>query len=173
MEDDIPRDKDDLLRRIAASWGALAAIIAPLSETEMTARPGGQWSVKDNLAHLAAWEGRAIALLTRGQTMRESFGLPPDTPEGEDTSHINGILWERHKDDSLPEVLEWWRGTHAALLRALAPFTHRQLSEPYSGTTEGEPLGGVVMGNTVGHYPEHAKMITDVVGAQREGVRRA
>lgn len=169
MEDDFPRDKDDLLRRIAASWGEVERAIASLSEAQMTARPGGRWSVKDNLAHLAEWEGRVIGLLVSGQPMREYFGLPPDTPEGEDTSNINAILWERHKDDPLPEVLDRWRGTHAELLHALEPFTYQQLSEPHSGTGHGGPLGGVVMGNTVDHYPEHMAMIADSLRAQETG----
>ncbi len=166
MDENIPQSKDDVLRRIAAAWDELGATVAPLSEAQMTARPGGQWSVKDNLAHLAEWEGRVIALLAWDQPTLEYLGLPPDTPEGEDTANINAIIWERHKDDPLPDVLERWRGTHAELLRTLEPFTYQRLLEPHSGLDG--PLGGVVVGNTYAHYPEHRQMISDVLRAQDE-----
>ena len=161
---DIPQDTDDLLQRIAAAWGALEATIAPLSETQMTARPGGRWSVKDNLAHLAAWDGRVIALLAWDQPMLEYLGLPPDTSEGEDTSNINAIIWERHKDDPLPDVLTRWRETHTELVRTLETFPFERLAEPHS-SLDG-PLGGVVVGDTYDHYPDHTRMIVDVVQAQ-------
>ena len=52
-----PNDKDELLAMIQSGYEQFEALLATLSEGQMTiAGVNGSWSVKDNLAHLTAWE---------------------------------------------------------------------------------------------------------------------
>ena len=57
-----PVDKAALLANIQAGYDQLEALLASLSEEQMTI-PGvnGSWSVKDNLAHLTAWQSYQAA----------------------------------------------------------------------------------------------------------------
>ena len=57
-----PADKAALLAMIQAGYEQLEVLLATLSPEQMTI-PGvnGSWSVKDNLAHLAAWQGYQAA----------------------------------------------------------------------------------------------------------------
>jgi len=57
-----PADKAALLANIQAGYDQLEALLASLSEEQMT-NPGvnGSWSVKDNLAHLTAWQNYQAA----------------------------------------------------------------------------------------------------------------
>ena len=148
---------------------ALGAMIAPLSEAEMTARPGGQWSVKDNLAHLAVWEGRAIAAVQSGQSMQAVLGIPEDTPAGDDTSIINSIIWERYRDMPLIEVQTMWRETHAHLVQVVGDTPFETLQRPTPGNDDNAPLGVTVASNSYFHYPEHIAMIADVLHAHKAG----
>ena len=46
-----------LLDNIQAEYNRLESLLAPLSEEQLTT-PGvnGPWSIKDNIAHLTAWQ---------------------------------------------------------------------------------------------------------------------
>jgi hypothetical protein len=61
---DTPVDKTQLLEWIAASRAELDAVIAPLTDAQMTV-PGaeGTLSVKDLLAHVSWWERRTLRAL--------------------------------------------------------------------------------------------------------------
>ncbi|HEY4384036.1 MAG TPA: DinB family protein, partial [Ktedonobacteraceae bacterium] len=52
-----PANKAELLTHIQAEYDRFEALLASLSEEQMTI-PGvnGTWSVKDNLAHLTTWQ---------------------------------------------------------------------------------------------------------------------
>ncbi len=64
-----------LLRELRSSHAALVARIAPLTEAYMTT-PGvnGAWAMRDMIAHLTAWQRRALALLEAARD-----GTTPDT----------------------------------------------------------------------------------------------
>ena len=52
-------NKTKLLNEMHNGYTAFENLLAPLSETQMTtAGVNGEWSIKDILAHLAAWQKR-------------------------------------------------------------------------------------------------------------------
>lgn len=167
MDEAMPRDMAELLARIETLQGEVERAIAPLSEAQMTARPGGEWSVKDNLAHLAWGVSAVTAMIASGQSVGEAMGVPPDLEPGPDYANINAIGWERYKDDPLPEVRERWRDTHATLVRTLeaTPFETLQAPNPAGGYGPA-PLLAYLSGFVLTHYPHHTRMIADVVRAQ-------
>ena len=59
-----PTTKDELLAAMDQGYTTFELLLAPLSETQLTI-PGvnGEWSIKDILAHLAAWQGRVAERL--------------------------------------------------------------------------------------------------------------
>ena len=94
---DTPVDKTQLLEWITASRAELDAVIAPLSDAQMTA-PGaeGELSVKDLLAHVSWWERRtlrALAYAARGEA-------PPKlAAEGEGEAGVNRVNAETFADE--------------------------------------------------------------------------
>jgi len=64
-------DKQQLLKRLEAAWTALKDSYTGLSDAQLL-EPGvmGDWSVKDNLAHVTIWEEEALKylpLISRGE----------------------------------------------------------------------------------------------------------
>src|SRR5437763_16940216 len=93
-----PRDKAELLDRIGRSRPALETTIDSLSEAQLAAPgPGGGWSAKDHLAHLAAWERKALAEL-EGRPPHEVFGVDGASYEASDVDQLNEIVYRRNKE---------------------------------------------------------------------------
>ena len=74
IADGPPPTVREVIDRIEEEWEALQRALAPLSEEQMTEPGTGGWSVKDELAHLAAW-ARGLAALVRKQPRYPPMGL--------------------------------------------------------------------------------------------------
>jgi len=152
----LPKDKNELLRRIQVEWEALENKIQQLSEEQMTAPDDGGWSVKDNLAHLAEWHRYLRFYHLRKLPPHEVMGIDKATYEEVDEDGINHILFMRNKDRTLGEVLAELRQTHAEVLDDLEGLSFEELMEPhYPDDPEQRPLLNWVIGNTYSHYREH------------------
>ena len=164
----LPRDKAELLERIQAERTALDETLARLSEMQLVA-PGEYegWSVKDHLAHLAAWELGIAALLRRGPRYA-AMGLDENTYLNAGTDGINAAIHERTNDLSLADVLAGLRQAQAELLDALAPLSEADLAKRYShyqpdepGKDSGAPVVRWIAGNTYEHYAEHVAWLAE------------
>ncbi len=88
-----PEDKDELLERIQRQWAAQERPIGGLGDPQLTTRAqDGGWSVKDHLAHLAAWEQRLLAHL-RGLTAPEGSGVDTGIPRTGDVDDFNAAAY--------------------------------------------------------------------------------
>src|SRR5258706_2365113 len=87
---DTPKDKTELIERIRQEYAALERTIGELHEEQMTAKPESGWSVKDNLAHIAAWQGILRLFHIGGRPLA---GAPPPVRARELTGGA-GILNE-------------------------------------------------------------------------------
>ena len=150
--------KTELLRRIEESWDTLQLAIAALGEAQLTGpRSADGWTVKDNLAHLAAWERSALAIV-RGQPRYAALGVDAATYAQADFEKINALIQAAHRDQPAAEVLAGLRATHQELLAALEPLTDADLARPDTDFLPGErgfPLDDRIVSNTYEHYEEH------------------
>lgn len=167
MDAATPRDTTALLAQMESLRDELERAIAPLTEAQMLARPGGEWSVKDNLTHLALGNQCLHAMMTKGQSIGDAMGVPPDLEPGPDYANLNAVGWERSRDDALPAVLARWRDSHTVLVHTLeaTPFEALRAPNPAGGYGPA-PLLDYVSGFVLTHYPHHQWMIEDVVRAQ-------
>src|SRR5215813_12604694 len=111
-----PADKAELLANIQAGYEQLEAVLASLSEEQMTI-PGvnSTWSVKDNLAHLAVWQSYQAARQEGTLDGRE----PPDPAPGLETEdEENEYFYQQHKDRPLADVLADFRVSYQRVLAA-------------------------------------------------------
>jgi len=150
-----PQDKADLLERIQAEWSALLRCIEPLSEAQLT-RPGpGGWSVKDNLAHLTAWEQFMLRHYLHGQPAHAAMQMDAATYAGLDEDGLNAVLHERGRGRAVADVLADLHGTHQQVVATLEGTAFAELMHPLAGDVQGRPVLAWVTGNTYEHYYEH------------------
>ncbi len=162
---DVPRQAD-LLRRIRDSRAALEQMVARLGEVQLTTPGLDGWSVKDHLAHVAAWEESLLALL-EGRDRNAAIGIDPSSAESanHDVDALNAIIQRRSRERSLADVLATFRETHGRVLAMLAKLTDADLLRPYSHyqpnvePRDPRPVIGWIDGNTWEHYDEHSTWI--------------
>lgn len=172
-----PRTKAELVARIERGRAELEQLIAPLTEAELVAPgPDGGWSIKDHLAHLAAWE-RGIAALLRRQPRWEAMGLDRETVLATDEDGVNALLDQQNRDRSLSEVLAALRQAQKEMSGALDSLEDADLFKPYSFYESGEesdeseaedgpPVIGWIIGNTYDHYDEHRGYIEAILAGR-------
>ena len=152
-------NKTDVLETIRSAHTTLEELLAPLSETQFcTATLEGQRSIKDILAHIAAWErlcADSIAELVHGEL--------PSLPE-EDDDTINEQILLENRDRSLHEVQGDFRDAYQHLLRQVGvlfqTLSEEDLNDPRRFPwLEGHSLLAFIAGNSYDHYGEHAEQI--------------
>jgi hypothetical protein len=161
----LPKDKADLLARIQREWSALMQTIEALTAEQMTIPGTGSWSVKDNLAHLAAWEQFMLRCHLQGEPPHETLHIDKATFEGLDEDGENAILYERDKDRPAADVVDGLKRSHEQITAALELIPFADLMKPhYADDPEQRPLISWVIGNTYDHYQEHRRAIEAIVG---------
>ena len=158
-----------LVERIDESWGAIWGVIGAADEDALT-RPGeGGWSVKDHLAHLAAWERSLVALLSGEDRTIAAIGGGGDKL-GSAIDEINDAIYRRWQSRPLGDVLADLRLGHERLLAVVDPLTDDDLLRSYASyqpndpAAPADPVVGWVVGNTVGHFDEHLATIRGLLG---------
>jgi hypothetical protein len=161
-----PANLNELLDLIDQQWSALMETIAPLTDQQITAAPPGAWSVKDNLAHVAAWERFLLLHHLQGQPPHQVLDIEAEVFEALDEDAQNALIFARRKDRSVEEVLEELERTHAEVLTHLQRITFADLMQPcYADDPTNRPLIDAVAGNTYEHYQEHRISIAELIGA--------
>ena len=143
--------KPELLDQIRTERGRLEETLARLTHAQMLL-PGvdGEWSVKDALAHISAWERRMISWV--GSHLQ---GEEPDIPLPWDVERMNAETYAQVKDKPLAEVLEEFRLTYWDSLALAETLNEEQLQTVYTDTWPMGPLWTGVAANTNWHYKEH------------------
>lgn len=153
-----PMSRERLLALVAYEWDRFLATVARVPGRRLD-EPGvrGEWSGKDILAHVAAWEARALHLVDSGFA-----GRTPDLLGWSDIDQYNAEIWRRNREKSLDEVREVARRAHGELVARIAAATDDDLARldrvPWLG---GAPAWTVVAYNTFDHYPRHARRIEE------------
>jgi DinB family protein len=173
VENNGPRTKADLLRRIRAGRAAFDAALAAIPP-EIVERPvlddGG--SVKDLVAHVAAyeqWTAAQIAAANEGRqpTDLELYGVDdvPDDPEGWDLDRQNAAIRARHAGLSFPEALAFAERSFDRLLTALSTTPDDDLTRPGAQSWTGrEAVIDLVPGQTYEHYADHLPPLRRLAG---------
>ncbi len=159
MSDETPLSKSEMLDQIASTRTHLESLIAALSEAQMTT-PGVQeeWSIKDMLAHIAAWErltierlGSAFSGTPLGRKLIQS---------NRDIDEMNAQVYEANRDRPLSEVLAEFEAAHRDILALVTSLDEAEYSGPIPAEwARGRPVWGMIGGNTCWHYPEHSAAI--------------
>jgi hypothetical protein len=159
-------NKAELIERVMQQRLSLDALVAPLSAAEML-QPLGGWSVRDHIAHLNVWAGKALAVL-QNRPPHDGLGLewPPADPRDVDT--LNAFFHERTRDVPLEDVLEESGRLHTEVLTALMLASERLLHRPMPpDEPDGRTVLAVVAANTYEHSIEHETWIREGLAGLR------
>ena len=161
-------DKAEMLTKLREEFEAWQALLASLTEAEAT-EPllPSELSIKDNLAHLRAWQLRSIARLEAALAGREPQMPPwpilPD-PEAEGAlDQTNAWIFETNRDAAWLAVRDNWRAGFERFLELAEAVP----AGDYEGTAryawmEGNALLAVLDGS----YEHHDEHLTQVLAWQ-------
>lgn len=118
--------REDLLRREAEAWARIDELAGALTPEELE-RPGytpDGWSVKDLMAHVAAWSEHTARVL--GEMAAGTWDGEDPTEEPGRVDRLNREWFERSRETELEMVRSAWQGARRLLLetfRALGEIT--------------------------------------------------
>jgi hypothetical protein len=162
-----PTNKSELLDQIRqgrTTWEALLAQVEPERLTE----PGveGDWSLKDVIAHIAFWEGRAVKRLQA--VARGKAPTPHPIIKNLDTDDANAWIYNQNENRPLAEVQAEEQALYEQLLAALEPISDADLFTPSRfAWLDGNALWETIPGNSYGHYEEHIPPLQAWLAAAR------
>jgi uncharacterized protein (TIGR03083 family) len=163
-----PQSKAQLLELTRREYAALERALAGLSDRQMTDAPDGGWSVKDLLAHIAAWQQVLLRFHMGGQSFREAAPDITANYATDDVDTINEAFYRRDKDRPLAEVLDTFRRSHRQTLAAIEGMSEAELFRSYTPAGRDPSAGGRlanwIAGDTYEHYMEHRATIEQLIG---------
>jgi hypothetical protein len=110
--------REDLLRREAEAWSRIDGVVDAIAPDDLV-RPGytvDGWSVKDMMAHVAAWSNLAASILDEIAAGTWSGHHVSDEPGG--TDRLNAEWLERDRALDLDAVRSSWHSARARLLES-------------------------------------------------------
>ncbi len=128
----------------------------------------GEWSVKDIIAHLTAWERRALAGLRAAQ--EGVWPQPPEWPVNLGEEGTTAWIFAAHRGRQLQDVLNESRTVFDELIQAFSPLTDQDLTEPGRFEwTQGRSLQALIRENSSEHYQDHSRGVRAWLGQRRSG----
>jgi len=147
-------NKQTLVESIRAGRVRLESALDQYDDEQMLDRVDDVWTRKDVLAHLEAWERRAVTLLARLRA-----GDPPS--DRVETDVLNERFYQADRDRTLADVRSAERAAYAAILASIDGATDEELFDADRfAWCEGEPLAAWFRGDTDEHYEDHLEQLT-------------
>lgn len=160
-------NKDGLLDALEDGRERLVETLEDLPQDVML-EPGvtGEWSVKDILAHLNAWEAELIKLLWQARQGRKPTVAQVLESEVDER---NQQYYEQSRDRPLARVLSDFEGIRRQTIRQVEAFSEKELTDPARFTwLKGRALWERIAEDSYAHDAEHT---TDILAwRQRRGV---
>lgn len=152
--------KLEFLRTMRSERERWEALLAGAREAQMV-QPGaaGDWSLKDVVAHLTAYE-RGLVEWLQAAARGESLVFPDlDHP---DVDHRNAIIFARNRDRPLAEVLQESEQVFQRLLGLVEALSEEELTDPARTEwfvsprwKQARPLFKCIADDSYTHYQQH------------------
>jgi|ERR1044071_806228 hypothetical protein len=142
--------KTELQERVSATHGGLVKALEGLSEEEAT-RKGltEQWSIKDALSHISAWEIEAARII--GEIQNGTW--KPQRLNQELIDEFNRQAVEDRQGHSMPQVREEFDAAHREMERLIESFPEE--------VDESSPIYKYVEAVTFKHFAHHGALIEE------------
>lgn len=162
-----PTTKAELLTMMQQSYNDFEALLAPLSEEQLTTPfMENDWSMRDMLAHITTWQQRGVLRLEAVRQNKEA-----DTPvirTDEEADRYTRAQLQKYQGRSLAEVRYDFRASYRQLVTAVTALGEELLFEP--GRFEwmdGAALWACPRLYTCEHYEEHTADIEHFLALHR------
>ena len=166
-EERAPETVDELLRTIDEAWNGLNGAIAQFSDEQMTTpTDAAGWTVKDHLAHLAAWENSVLVILRDRRPQYDGLGVDKVSWDADDIDATNEVVRQANADAPLDEVRTRSESVHAQFVETISEMTDEELKLPVDHWVPGGgdfPVVHKIAGNSAEHYPEHRELMLAIV----------
>jgi hypothetical protein len=163
-----PQTKGELLSQVESSFSRLFQYVEVMDEDSLDeSLKIGDWTIKDNLAHIAAWEDAMIRYHFQGEPFDQVAGIESAQYWVTSDDEINEHFYQRYRDWSGERLLSFARQTHEDLLEILEALPEKKLFVPpaiFAGEAHLQiPLIDFIAENTYEHYEEHFATIQEIV----------
>jgi hypothetical protein len=161
------KSKAELLAMRRALYTHFDELIASMSEQQMQV-PGvnDDWSVKDNIAHLAFWERVNLLDMLKAIDQGKSWTDPGFGSTDEVLEQTNQRAYLQNKDRALADVLSEFTATQQQVMEYLERLSEEELNTPYEWL-EGDTIV-TWLSDPNGHYQEHEQYIREWLAGQRD-----
>lgn len=156
--------KGHILAALLEKFDDWEKLISNLSESQRSSPLApSEWSIKDHLAHLMAWQQRSIARVEAALQEREpqfpewADGLDPE--DVGNTEPVNGWIYANYRDQTWNQVYQSWREGFLRFLEGSKAISERDLLD--SGRYAwlgGYPLASILLGS-YDHHQEHYEIL--------------
>jgi hypothetical protein len=152
--------KQHILAALREEFNRWEELLASMSEAQITTpQLPSHWSIKDDIAHLRAWQQRSIARVEAAQHNREpEFPKWPAAldPEAEGaTDQINAWIYEAAREQPWSTVHQQWRSGFLRFLEGADAISEKDLLDagryPW---LPGHPLAFILLAS-YDHHQEH------------------
>lgn len=159
-------NKTEVLHRIDDGWRRLTELVEGIDPTTFVQPVKDDWSPKDHVAHVAAWEEFLLAILEKRDRHR-SMGV--GDLRGKETDEINDAVFQARRHLAPDEVRTVLAETHRIVRAAIESLSDADLQRPRSdfqpadsedGESGDESLLNEIEWNTWGHYEKHIAWLT-------------
>jgi hypothetical protein len=161
-------DKASVLARVESARASFDRQLVEVGETRME-QPGvmGDWSVKDLLAHVMAYDRWTAAQLNaarggRGASPLEAFGVP-EPPPGADSADLdtrNAALRDHYRDAPLADIIAGAEHAFGLLMAAIQELDQSQLDDPaFLGWGDDLTTTDCIAIQTWDHYEDHEPLL--------------
>lgn len=152
-------EREALVKDLSGEYENLYGILMTLSDADKVRPMLDQWSVKDILAHTAAWLHEGAKIL---EGLAAGVNLTPEDGDSAGIDARNARFVEEWRDASGVEV-------ETELHRAMEAFVRAMRALPEESFAEGEPARHVVFEEGIDHLGEHAAQIFEWKERDRVG----
>ena len=151
--------KSELMAAIKTERVRLEGDLAKFPGGKKTeARLENSWSVKDLMAHIAAWEQVAFDIVQsakNGEPLKDYV-----SKVFESIDNFNDQTYDKNKDKSLNEIETEFQASYQDFVALLVPLDEVFIASnlPFEGTEE-ISVESIISSNTFHHYREHAEAL--------------
>ncbi len=157
------QSKEELLEQMAQARIPLDAAIARIPrERFLEAGQWGGWTLKDLVAHVAAYERWTAEQLISPPTLEQQSAIEGQASEGTDA--LNEMIYRDHKEDALDDVLAESRAAYELLRQTIEGLDDEAFREPLQWAG-GQAAAELVSENSHEHYHDHIADLRAVAAA--------
>ncbi len=125
-----PTTKDQLLKEIYDERAKLEALLAAIPPEIFASRKvQGEWTAKDVVSHLIAWEQMVILWVNSGYEGK-TIPIPAEGFKWSDLPALNDKIFKEHKDEPAEDVLMKFQQSYQQTLGLLNSISAQDLFTP-------------------------------------------